>query len=145
MHLVELKRAALGAGLALALSAGLAGGLAAQDVLRVGNMGEPATLDPHRASGTWENNIIGDMFLGLTTEGPDGSVVPGAAESWTVSDDGLTYTFKLRDHSWSDGTPVTADDFVFALRRILAPESAAKYASLLYPIENAEELNSAKM
>lgn len=141
MLLTTLKRA----GLAVALSATLSGGLAAQDVLRVGNMGEPATLDPHHVAGTWENRIIGDMFLGLTTEGPDGSVVPGAAESWTVSDDGLVYTFKLRDHSWSDGTPVTADDFVFSLRRILAPETAAKYASLLYPIKNAEELNSGKM
>ncbi len=141
MLLTTLKRA----GLAVALSATLTGGLAAQDVLRVGNMGEPATLDPHHVAGVWENRIIGDLFMGLTTEAQDGSVVPGAAESWTVSDDGLTYTFKLRDHSWSDGTPVTADDFVFALRRILHPETAAKYASLLYPIKNAEELNSAKM
>jgi oligopeptide transport system substrate-binding protein len=108
-------------------------------------MGEPATLDPHHVAGVWENRIIGDMFLGLTTEGQDGSVVPGVAEDWTISDDGTVYTFKLGDHNWSDGTPVTADDFVFALRRILAPEAAAKYASLLYPIKNAEELNSAKM
>ncbi len=141
MLFTTLKRA----GLAVALSATLSGGLAAQDVLRVGNMGEPATLDPHHVAGVWEDRIIGDLFMGLTTEGPDGSVVPGAAESWTVSDDGTVYTFKLRDHKWSDGTPVTADDFVFALRRILHPETAAKYASLLYPIKNAEELNSAKM
>jgi oligopeptide transport system substrate-binding protein len=145
MRLKQIRRRALGVSLALALSGGLAGGALAQDVLRVGNMGEPATLDPHHVAGVWENRIIGDLFLGLTTEGPDGSVVPGAAESWTVSDDGTVYTFKLRDHTWSDGTPVTADDFVFALRRILMPETAAKYASLLYPIKNAEELNSAKM
>lgn len=145
MLLTHLKRTALGAGLAVALTGGLAGALQAQDVLRVGNMGEPATLDPHHVAGTWENRIIGDMFMGLTTEGQDGSVVPGAAESWSVSDDGTVYTFKLRDHQWSDGTPVTAGDFVFALRRILMPETAAKYASLLYPIKNAEELNSAKM
>ena len=50
------------------------------------------------------------MFMGLTTEAADGTVIPGAAESWTISDDGLTYTFTLRDHSWSDGTPVTAED-----------------------------------
>ena len=145
MKLKQIRRTALSVSLALALSGGLAGGALAQDVLRVGNMGEPATLDPHHVAGVWENRIIGDLFLGLTTEGPDGSVVPGAAESWTLSDDGTVYTFKLRDHTWSDGTPVTADDFVFALRRILHPETAAKYASLLYPIKNAEELNSAKM
>ncbi|MEL6961271.1 MAG: peptide ABC transporter substrate-binding protein [Pseudomonadota bacterium] len=109
--------------------------------LRVANAGEPDTLDPHHASGTWENRIIGDMFLGLTTEAADASVVPGAAESWTVSDDGLVYTFTLRDHNWSDGVPVTADDFVFAMRRLLAPETAAKYASILYTLKNAKALN----
>ena len=141
MFLKHFKRASLSIGLAVAL----AGTASADTVLRVGNMGEPATLDPHHVAGTWENRIIGDMFMGLTTEGPDGSVVPGAAESWTISDDGLTYTFKLRDHSWSDGTPVSADDFVFSLRRILAPETAAKYASLLYPIKNAEQVNNASL
>jgi len=145
MLLMNFRRAVLGAGLAVALTAGATSAVQAQGVLRVGNMGEPATLDPHHVAGTWENRIIGDMFMGLTTEGQDGSVVPGAAESWTVSEDGLTYTFKLRDHQWSDGTPVSAGDFEFALRRILAPETAAKYAGLLYPIKNAEELNSAKM
>ena len=81
------------------------------------------------------------MFMGLTTEAADASVIPGAAESWEVSDDGTVYTFTLRDHTWSDGTPVTADDFVFALRRILDPAEAAEYASLLYTIKNAKALN----
>ena len=81
------------------------------------------------------------MFMGLATEAADGSVIPGAAERWQVSDDGTVYTFTLRDHTWSDGTPVTADDFVFALRRILDPATAAEYASLLYTIKNAKPLN----
>lgn len=113
--------------------------------LRIGNAGEPDTLDPHHASGTWENRIIGDMFMGLTTEAADASVIPGAAESWTVSDDGLVYTFTLRDHSWSDGTAVTADDFVFAMRRLLEPETAAEYASIMYTLKNAKALNEASM
>lgn len=121
-----------------------AGQAAAESVLHVGNMGEPASLDPHYVSGTWENRIVGDMFLGLTTEGPDGKTVPGAAESWTISPDGLVYTFKLRKHSWSDGQPVTADDFVYAMRRILNPDTAAEYASLLYTIKNAEAVNTGK-
>ncbi len=121
-----------------------AGAALAETVLRVGNMGEPASLDPHHVSGTWENRIVGDMFLGLTTEGPDGKTVPGAAESWTVSSDGLVYTFKIRDHVWSDGMPVTAHDFVYALRRILLPETAAEYASLLYTIQGAEAINTGK-
>jgi oligopeptide transport system substrate-binding protein len=110
----------------------------AEMVLRIGNVGEPETLDPHGAAGTWENRVIGDMFMGLTTEDVHAETVPGAAESWTVSDDGLTYTFKLRNHTWSDGVPVTADDFAYGLRRILDPGFPAKYASLLYPIANAE-------
>ena len=136
-----------GAVAAAALMAALASSIqpaSAETVLRVGNMGEPASLDPHYVSGTWENRIVGDMYLGLTTEGPDGKTVPGAAESWTISDDGLVYTFKLRQHSWSDGTPVTADDFVFAMRRILEPATAAEYASLLYTIKNAEAVNTGK-
>ncbi|MGI9492783.1 MAG: peptide ABC transporter substrate-binding protein, partial [Geminicoccaceae bacterium] len=134
------------AGLLTATAIGLFGLTSASAAeLRIGNAGEPDTLDPHHASGTWENRIIGDMFMGLTTEAADGSVIPGAAESWTVSDDGLVYTFTLRDHNWSDGQPVTADDFVFAMRRLLAPETAAKYASILYTIKNAKALNEASM
>ena len=108
-------------------------------------MGEPKTLDPHGVSGTWENYIVGDAFMGLLTDAADAKPIPGAAESWTISDDGLTYTFKLRDHKWSDGTPVTAEDFVYSLRRILDPAQAAEYASIMYPIKNAEKINSGEM
>ena len=105
----------------------------AETVLRIGNVGEPGSLDPQQISSTYENRVVGDMFLGLTTEAADGSMVPGAAESWTIDDDGRVYTFKLRDHKWSDGQAVTADDFVFAFRRVLEPAFAGIYASLLYP------------
>lgn len=115
---------------------------AAEMVYRVATMGEPKTLDPHGVSGTWENYIVGDSFMGLLTDAADATPIPGAAESWTISDDGLTYTFKIRDHKWSDGTPVTADDFVYSMRRILDPALAAEYASLLYPIKNAEKVNT---
>ncbi len=115
----------------------------AQVVLNRGNGSEPSSLDPHRASGTWENNIIGDMFLGLYTEDADGIPIYGAAENHTVSDDGLVHTFTIREgHVWSDGAPVTAYDFEFALRRILDPVMAAEYAALLYVIVNAREINS---
>jgi oligopeptide transport system substrate-binding protein len=147
MHIAKLGGLRRAAGVA-AVAAGLVlGAVAAQadSVLRIANFGEPDTLDPHNVTGTWENRILGDMFLGLLTEDAGGQPIPGAAESWAVSDDGLTYTFRIRDHTWSDGTPVTAHDFVFSLRRILNPERAAKYASLLYPIKNAEALNAGKM
>lgn len=116
----------------------------AGNTLRVASMGEPASLDPHKVSGTWENYIVGDMFIGLTTEDPKAQAIPGVAKSWTVSSDGKTYTFKLRKSMWSDGTPLTANDFVYSLRRILLPETAAEYASLLYIIQGAEALNTGK-
>ena len=120
--------------------------LSAEVVLHRGNGTEPDTLDPHRAAGTWENNIIGDMFLGLTTEAVDGTSIPGAAISWTVSEDGLVYTFALREGAvWSDGMPVTAGDFVFGFRRIIDPMTAARYASLLFPIKNAYPINKGQM
>ena len=139
-----IKAGGLGGIALLALGLGTGPALAAGE-LRIANSGEPDTLDPHHASGTWENRIIGDMFMGLTTEAADGSVIPGAAERWQVSDDGTTYTFTLRDHRWSDGTPVSAEDFVFALRRILDPAEAAEYASLLYTVKNARALNEGAM
>ena len=141
------RQTALGAALLLGIAVASLGAATAtaQSVLRVGNSGEPDSLDPHQVSGTWENRIVGDMFMGLTTEAADGTVIPGAAESWEISDDGLTYTFTLRDHTWSDGTPVTADDFVFALQRILDPATAAEYAYILYPIKNAEAVNNGSL
>ena len=104
-----------------------------------GNNAEPLSLDPHKASGTWENNIIGDMFIGLFTENAEGEPIPGMAESWTVSEDGLTWTFVLREANWSDGVPVTAQDFVFAWQRIATPETGAQYVSLLFPIVGVAE------
>lgn len=143
---MRLQRQAIGSLVGLGMVLVLASGAAlAETVLHRGTAGEPDTLDPHHASGVWENTIIGDMFLGLTTEAADGSVIPGAAESWTVSDDGTVYTFTLRDHTWSDGTPVTAADFVLAFQRILNPEEAAEYAYILYPIKNAEAINTAAL
>ena len=140
--MVKFRSFAVALGLSTALITGFA---QAQMTLRIANMGEPDTLDPQNMSGTWENRIAGDLYLGLTTEAADASVIPGTAESWTISPDGTVYTFKIRsDANWSDGAPVTAEDFVYAYRRIMDPKRAAKYASILYPIKNAEEVNSGK-
>lgn len=111
-------------------------------VLRIGNDGEPQSLDPAFVSTVQSGRISDDISLGLLTPGPDGQPVPGAAESWTVSKDGRTYTFKIRDHNWSDGTPVTAQDFIAGWERLLDPKTGAEYASLLYIIEGAEAINS---
>ena len=81
--------------------------------LNLGNGSEPGSLDPHKASGDWENRIIGELFEGLVTEDQNADAIAGQAESWTISDDGTVYTFKLRDDAqWSDGVPVTAQNFV---------------------------------
>jgi oligopeptide transport system substrate-binding protein len=110
--------------------------------LNRGNGAEPDSLDPHKGDGgMWEVNIVGDMFMGLMTEDIAGNPVFGAAENSVARSDGLTYRFKLRDHRWSDGKRVTADDFVFAFRRVLDPKTASQYASIMYPIRNARRVN----
>ena len=118
------------------LWASLAG---AESILHRGNGAEPETLDVHRSSGVPEATIQRDLFEGLLTEGADGALLPGVAERWQVSADGLVYRFELRaDARWSDGEPVVAGDFVYAIRRALAPETASDYAFILWPIANAE-------
>jgi oligopeptide transport system substrate-binding protein len=114
-------------------------------VLYRGNGSEPETLDIHRSSGIPEFELQVDLFEGLVHYGPAGEPVPGVAERWTVSDDGLTYRFHLRpDARWSNGDPVTAGDFVFALRRAVAPATASRYAFILFPITQAEEIAAGK-
>ncbi len=125
------------------------GGQGSEDgivTLNRGNGSEPNTLDPHQANGTWENNIIGDMILGLFTEDAYGNPTFGAAVDHQISEDGLTHTFKLREGAvWSDGEPVTAHDFVFAWKRILDPNTAAPYASLIYVFKNGRAINEGEM
>lgn len=114
----------------------------AETVLHRGNSGEPQTLDQAQTSINIEAFILKDLYEGLTIYDAAGKIVPGTAESWTLSEDGTVYTFKLRaDAKWSDGTPVTAGDFVFSYQRVEDPKTAAKYANILYPIKNAEKIN----
>lgn len=114
--------------------------------LNIHNGGDPSSLDPHKVSGDWENRIVGDIFEGLVTEDRQAEPIPGQAKSWEVSDDGTVYTFTLRDGiQWTDGTPVTAHDFVFALQRLMNPETAANYAYLQYPIKNSEAINKGEI
>ena len=117
--------------------------LAQQQELHRDNGQEPQTLDPHLAEGLPAAQILRDLFEGLTAESPDGRIIPGAAVRWNISRDGKTYTFYLRrDALWSNGDPVTAEDFVYGLRRSADPATASKYAQVLLPIENASEVLS---
>jgi oligopeptide transport system substrate-binding protein len=116
---------------------------ASEGELRLGNPGEPETLDPHRYNLRLEETILTDLFLGLTTFDAQANIVPGAAERWQVSDDGLTWTFHLREGlRWSDGRPLGAADFVYSFRRLLAPETAASLAYFMYPLRNAQAVNA---
>lgn len=113
--------------------------------LELGLGAEPTVLDPHRSSGHWESEVISNMLVGLMEDDVRGEPVAGMATHWETSADGLTWTFHLREAKWSDGVPVTADDFVFSLRRIMKPELAAEYASILYPIKNAKLVNEGQL
>jgi oligopeptide transport system substrate-binding protein len=107
-------------------------------VLRRGNGPEPDTLDPQLARTDAAFNILRDLFEGLTAGSPDGSPVPAAAESWTVSPDGLEYRFTLRPGlRWSNGDPLRAEDFVTGMRRLVDPQTASPYAQFIDPILNA--------
>lgn len=109
--------------------------------LNMFNGSEPGTLDPHKASGDWQNRIIGDYLEGLVAEDAKAEPIPGQAESWTISDDGLVYTFKLRPGIvWSDGVPVTAGDFEYAFRRLFNPATAAEYSYLQFPVKGGSEI-----
>jgi oligopeptide transport system substrate-binding protein len=119
---------------------------AAETVLRIANLSEPDSLDPHKEQLKPEDTITPNLFEGLVVLDPKGNITPGVAESWSVSEDGLSYRFKLRANAkWSNGDPVTAGDFVFSLRRLEDPRAAARRAEVLYPIKNAEEVNTGKL
>ena len=116
-----------------------------EQVLHRGIGPSPAHLDPHLATGTAEYNVLSALFEGLVAEDPvDLRPVPGVAERWSTSPDGLTYTFHLRDAKWSNGEPLTAHDFLRSWQRVLTPSLAADYANLLYIIEGAEAFHKGR-
>jgi oligopeptide transport system substrate-binding protein len=119
--------------------------LADEQILRWGNGAEPQSLDPHRGEGVPGSNIQRDLFEGLINEAPNGDLEPGSAVSWEISDDGLVYTFALRREArWSNGDPMTADDWVYSLRRSLDPKTLSRYTFILSPILNADAIAAAE-
>lgn len=109
---------------------------------------EPQTLDISKAKDLYSSQILQEVTEGLTRLEKDdkGKEVTKAAgaESWTKSDDGLTWTFKIRDMKWSDGKAVSAKDYEYSIKRTLDPKTAAQYAFFLYPLKGAQEYNSNK-
>ncbi len=116
-----------------------------QQVLVFNNDAEPETLDPAKMTGVPEHNLALALFEGLVRHHPETlEPLPGVAESWEVSADGLIYTFHLRNNAlWSNGDPLTAQDFVFSYERVLSstPDygDPAQYAYMLWCIDNAED------
>jgi oligopeptide transport system substrate-binding protein len=136
-HLTGLMFAALTAALLLAACQPAAGGGEARTVYR-GNTIEPLSLDPDKAHIMDERVIIADLFTGLYEPTANARPVPALASASEVSDDGLVWTFTLREALWSDGTPITADDVVFGLQRALDPATGNQFGAPLFPIANAQ-------
>ena len=104
--------------------------------------GEPQTLDPTMNVYARGSLVLLNMFSGLYKIDPDNSVVPALAEGYTLDDTGTVYTFKLREGlKWSDGSPLTAEDFVYSWKKILNPDTASQAAYYLYYIKNAQGYN----
>jgi oligopeptide transport system substrate-binding protein len=105
---------------------------------------EPPNLDPQLGTDTVSIMVANGVLEGLIRV-HDGKVLPGMAETWEISEDGLTYTFHMRDAQWSDGQKVTAKDFEYSFIRLLDPATASEYAFQGYYIVNGEEFNTGKI
>jgi ABC-type oligopeptide transport system substrate-binding subunit len=109
--------------------------------LRRGNGSEPDSIDPQLARMEAAMTILRDCYEGLVSMAPDGTAIPGAAESWSVSADGRRYIFRLRAAArWSNGDPLVALDFAAGFRRLVDPATASQYALMLEPVVNASDI-----
>ncbi|MFB5094454.1 peptide ABC transporter substrate-binding protein [Bacillus cereus] len=106
---------------------------------------EIPTMDVTKATDSESMNVMRNVFEGLYTLGENNKLIPGVAQSYEVSEDKKTYTFHLRESKWSNGTPVTAADFVFSWKRAVNPNTAAEYAFLFFDIKNAKRINSKEL
>jgi len=114
--------------------------------LHRGLTSDPESIDPHKARSTQAAEILRDIGEGLVAYSATGDLVGAAAESWSISDDGLTYTFNIRPEArWSNGDAVTAEHFAFSLRRLVDPATAAFYAQAVAAIVNAEAIIASEM
>ena len=97
--------------------------------LVIGNGAEPSTLDPAKVQGRPESNLTVELFEGLVSQDANGKVVPGVAEKWESKEGGKVWIFTLRKNAkWSDGSPVTAQDFEYAFKRNVDTKTASDYS-----------------
>ncbi len=114
--------------------------------LHRGLSSDPESIDPHKARSVQAAEVLRDIGEGLVAYSATGELVGAAAESWSISDDGLNYTFKIRPEArWSNGDAVTAEHFVFSMRRLVDPATAAFYAQAIAAIVNAEAIIASEM
>jgi len=107
-------------------------------ILSRGIQGTPETLDPHQFTSTQAGHVIRDLYEGLVALSPDGKLVPGVAERWEISSDGLEYLFYIRDDArWSNGAQISAHHVVFSFRRLVSPKTTSNSATNLSAISNA--------
>ncbi len=110
-------------------------------VLHRGLLTDPESVDPHKARSVQASSVLRDIGEGLLSYSANSELVAGAAEAWSTSDDGLTYTFHLReDARWSNGDPVTAEHFAFSLRRLVDPATAAFYSFMITDVLNGRQI-----
>jgi oligopeptide transport system substrate-binding protein len=122
---------------------GSTGATASEQTITIGWGAEPPSLDPGLATDVTSSNILLNIMDPLVLLGDDLEPVPGLAESWDVSKDGTTVTFHLRsDGKWTNGDPVTAEDFEWSWKRTISPELAADYAYQFYGIVGAADYNA---
>ncbi len=113
----------------------------AASVLHRGLLTDPESVDPHKARSVQAGSVLRDIGEGLLSYSADSELVAGAAEAWSISDDGLTYTFHIReDARWSNGDPVAAEHFAFSLRRLVDPATAAFYSFMIADVLNASAI-----
>jgi ABC-type oligopeptide transport system substrate-binding subunit len=118
----------------------------AASVLHRGLLTDPETVDPQRVRSTQAGDILRDIGEGLLSYSATGELGPGAADEWSLADDGLVYTFHIRDDArWSNGEPLTAEHFVFSLRRLVDPATAAFYSQMVSDIVNARAIIAGDM
>ena len=109
------------------------------DTLWINNTSEPEWIDPGKCADATGGSIIDSLFAGLMQSSPqDGHPEPDVAERWSLSPDGKTYTFYMRPSVWSDGQPLTAEDFAWSWRRVLDPNTASRYASMMYIVHHGQ-------
>lgn len=145
---MNLKKITLTMLVAISLTIGTCYAAIAKGTLTVAIDGEPRSLDPSRSSDSLSAGVLVAMSETLTRmeqdENGNDIIRPAGAKSWNISDNGLIWTFNLRDFNWADGKPVTAEDYAYAIRRSVDPATACPYAFLLEPIKNASKIIEGK-